>query len=115
MTTLNKGKFAENKACQFLLQQGLTLIEKNYRCRNGEIDLIMRDKDQIVFIEVRYRKNEDYGTAIDTINQSKVKKLVTTANHYLTTHQLDTPARFDIIGFDASLTPNWICDAFNAY
>lgn len=115
MKTLNKGQFAESKACQYLQQQGLTLIEKNYRCRNGEIDLVMQDKDQLVFVEVRYRKNEDYGTAIDSIDQNKVKKLVTTARHYLTRHQLDVPARFDIVGFDASLKPKWISDAFSAY
>ena len=67
MSTLSKGQFAEQKACQFLQQKGLTLIEKNYRCRNGEIDLIMLDKDQLVFVEVRFRKNEDYGTAIDSV------------------------------------------------
>lgn len=115
MITLSKGQFAEHKACQYLQQQGLTLIEKNYRCRNGEIDLVMQDKDQLVFVEVRYRKNEDYGTAIDTVDQNKVKKLILTAHHYLTRHQLDVPTRFDVVGFDALLNPKWISDAFSAY
>ena len=115
MKTLHKGQFAERKACQYLQQQGLTLIEKNYRCRNGEIDLIMQDKDHLVFVEVRYRKNENYGTAIDTVDRNKVKKIVSTAQHYLISHQLDVPARFDIVGFDTSLNPKWISDAFSAY
>ena len=115
MSTLSKGQFAEQKACLFLQQKSLTLIEKNYRCRNGEIDLIMLDKDQLVFVEVRFRKNEDYGTAIDSVDKHKVKKIISTAHHYLSKHQLDTTTRFDVVGFDASLRPEWISDAFNAY
>ena len=115
MKTLRKGQFAERKACQYLQQQGLRLIEKNYRCRNGEIDLVMQDKEQIVFVEVRYRKNKDYGTAVDSIDQNKVKKLILTAQHYLNINKLDVPARFDVVGFDTSLNPKWIRDAFSAY
>ncbi len=115
MNTINKGNIAENKACQYLENQGLKLIKKNYRCRSGEIDLIMQDKDELVFVEVRYRKNNTYGTAIDTVDSSKIKKLINTANHYIIKHQLDTPARFDIVGFDSSFSPKWISNAFNAY
>lgn len=115
MTKHSKGQFAERKACQYLQHQGLTLIEKNYRCHNGEIDLIMRDKEQLVFVEVRYRKNEHYGTAIDSVDHNKVKKLILTARHYLVSRQLDVPARFDVVGFDTSFKPKWISDAFSSY
>ena len=114
MITQRKGQLAENKACKYLEKQGLTLVERNYRCHNGEIDLIMQDKNQIVFVEVRYRKNDAYGTAIDTVDRHKMKKLVSTANFYLTCNQLDAPARFDIVGFDASFNPKWISNAFDA-
>lgn len=115
MKTILKGQLAEKKACKFLQQQGLTLIEKNYRCRNGEIDLIMQDKDQLVFVEVRYRKCEGFGTAIETVDQNKINKLISTAQHYISSNQLDIPSRFDVVGFDASLKPNWISNAFSAY
>ena len=115
MKTIFKGQLAEDKACKFLQQQGLSLIEKYYRCRNGEIDLIMQDKEQLVFVEVRYRECENFGTAIETVDQNKIKKLISTAQHYLTYNKLNTPARFDVIGFDASLKPNWISNAFSAF
>ena len=113
MNTVSKGNLAENKACQFLLKQGLTLVEKNYRCRNGEIDLIMQDKEELVFVEVRYRKNDSHGTAIDTVDRTKMKKLIAAASHYITRHHLNMPARFDVVGYDASFQPNWISNAFN--
>lgn len=113
MSTLQSGQVFEDKACAFLKKQGLKLVEKNYRCRNGEIDLIMQDKNHLVFVEVRYRKNNEYGSAVETVDKSKIKKLVTTAQHYLLQNKLDIPTRFDVIGFDASLKPNWISNAFN--
>ena len=113
MSSLRNGQAAEDKACVYLKKQGLKLIKKNYRCRNGEIDLIMQDKTHLVFVEVRYRKNDCYGSAIETIDKNKMKKIITTARHYLSHNNLDTPTRFDVIGFDASLKPNWISNAFN--
>ena len=118
LITLNKktqGKLAENRACNYLQKQGLKTIEKNYFCRNGEIDLIMQDKHELVFVEVRYRKKNDYGSALESIDQHKIKKLITTANHYISKHQIDQAMRFDVIGFDASLKPNWIKNAFSAF
>lgn len=113
MSTLETGQAAEDKACEYLKKHGLKLIEKNYRCRNGEIDLIMQDKNHLVFVEVRYRNNDNFGSAIESIDKYKIKKIVATAQHYLTYNKLDIPARFDVIGFDASLKPNWISNAFN--
>ena len=115
MNTSGKGNIAENKARRYLEEQGLKFVEKNYRCRGGEIDLIMQDKKELVFVEVRYRKNDTHGTAIDSVNRSKMKKLIATASHYIAKHQLNTPTRFDVVGFDASFHPNWISNAFNAY
>jgi len=113
--TIQQGKLAEDQACQYLQKQGLKLIEKNYRCRSGEIDLIMLDQKTLVFVEVRYRAKNDYGSALDSVDQSKIQKLISTANHYVSKHQPDRPMRFDVIGFDASLKPNWIENAFSAF
>ncbi len=106
MKTLSIGHDSENMAYNYLQEHGLKLAEKNYRCRSGKIDLIMQDKDQLVFVEVRYRKCENFGTAIETVDQKKIKKLISTAHHYLARNKLDVPARFDVVGFDASLKPN---------
>ena len=99
----------------FLQTKGLKLITKNYRCRTGEIDLVMQDKKELVFIEVRYRATSDYGSALDSVDQYKIKKLISAANHYISTHQTDLPIRFDVIGFDSSLKPNWVTSAFSAF
>ncbi len=115
MKSSQQGQVAENEACSFLQKQGLTLIEKNYRCRTGEIDLIMQDKEALVFVEVRYRANNDYGSALDSVDQHKIQKLISAATHYVSKHQSDLPMRFDVVGFDASLKPNWVTNAFPAF
>ncbi|MGH1537296.1 MAG: YraN family protein [Gammaproteobacteria bacterium] len=115
MKTTTQGKIAEDKACQFLQKKGLKLVEKNYRCRTGEIDLVMQDKEDLVFVEVRYRASSDYGSALESVDQQKIQKLISAANHYISTHQTDLPIRFDVIGFDASLKPNWISNAFTGF
>ena len=115
MKTTHQGQIAEDKACQFLENKGLTLVEKNYRCRTGEIDLIMQDKKELVFVEVRYRAKNDYGSALDSVDQYKIQKIISAANHYVSIHQPDLPMRFDVIGFDATLKPNWVSNAFPAF
>ncbi len=115
MKTIVQGKIAENEACNFLQKQGLKLIEKNYYCRSGEIDLIMQDKQELVFVEVRYRAKNEYGSALDSVDQHKIQKIISAATHYLSNHQTDLPVRFDVIGFDASFKPNWIKNAFSAF
>jgi len=111
------GTAAESQACNYLQQHGLQLIERNYRCRQGEIDLIMHDDNCTVFVEVRYRRNSNFGSAAESVDQRKQKKIITTASHYLQQHSELTqqPARFDVV----SMSPqgnetkiDWIRDAF---
>jgi len=113
--TSQQGQIAENEACKFLQQHGLKLVEKNYRCRTGEIDLIMQDKEELVFVEVRYRAKSDYGSALDSVDQNKIQKVISAASHYVSKHQPDLPMRFDVIGFDASYKPKWVTNAFSAF
>lgn len=115
MKTSQQGQIAENEACKFLQQHGLKLVEKNYRCRTGEIDLIMQDKEELVFVEVRYRAKSDYGSALDSVDQNKIQKVISAASHYVSKHQPDLPMRFDVIGFDASYKPKWVTNAFSAF
>lgn len=109
------GYAAENQARQFLSQQGLTWITSNYRCRWGEIDLIMKDKDTIVFIEVRSRVSNEYGGAVESITMQKKKKIIKTASHYLVAKNLWDKCftRFDVISLQGELNAmEWIKNAF---
>jgi len=109
----SQGTLAEKQALSYLQEQGLRLICQNYYCRFGEIDLIMSDQDTLVFIEVRYRKNSDFGGAFASINSGKQRKIITTAKHYLTTLDNEPFCRFDAVAIDSkSTTPAWIKDAF---
>ncbi|MDX1836243.1 YraN family protein [Legionella taurinensis] len=109
------GDKAELLACNYLKQQGLTLLFSNYRCRFGEIDLIMRDGNYLVFVEVRARKSSAFGGALASITASKQKRLIQTALHYQLTQnqQNQHPLRFDVVCLQG--TPcqlEWIKNAF---
>lgn len=113
-----KGKAAELTACEFLQTQGFSLLMQNYRCYFGEIDLIMQDQDDIVFIEVRSRRRTDYGNALESINQTKKAKLIKAATHFLqSTNQLyKINSRFDIIAIHpihGKMQLEWIKNAFS--
>jgi putative endonuclease len=118
LNTRTKGYQAEEYACLYLQKQGLQLVTKNYHCHYGEVDLIMRDGDEYVFVEVRSKQNNFYGDAAESITPSKQKKIIATAINYLQKQRLlDTVnTRFDIIGIHFS-TPGyieWLKDAFSA-
>ena len=109
------GKSAEKLACQHLEKQGFILVESNYSCRRGEIDLIMRDKDSLVFVEVRYRQSNTFGSAAESVDIRKQKRLILAARHYLQQTQTPLATRFDVIaisGHEANISINWIKNAF---
>jgi putative endonuclease len=117
---LLKGRNAENRAKRFLETKGLAFVEANYHCRSGEIDLIMREQSTVVFVEVRYRKNEDFGGALESIDFAKQRKLRATAEHYLQRHRIgdEQPCRFDVVlitgdsdGRQVDSRIDWIRDA----
>ena len=91
-------------------------MRRNYDCRVGEIDIIMRDKDYLVFVEVRHRKRGDFGGALESIDRFKQRKLRRAAEHYLvTTKSSDCPCRFDILCVNGNLrspTFEWLVNAF---
>jgi putative endonuclease len=107
------GEMAEQVAAEFLSGRGLKLIERNYRCRFGEIDLIMRHGPTLVFVEVRYRRNDSFGGAAESITPAKREKLLRTARHYLASRPEFPDCRFDavLLGGDAK-EPRWIENAF---
>jgi putative endonuclease len=109
---LIRGKHAEDQALDFLFKQGLTLVCRNYRCKQGELDLVMRDKQALVIIEVRYRKSDIYGSALESITTSKQARIIAATHHYLATQKADCPLRFDVIAISGKDEINWIKNAF---
>lgn len=92
------GRAAEEYARRYLERAGLELIERNYRCRGGEIDLVMRDGGSLVFVEVRMRNDHRFGDAVESVDRRKQQRLVVAARHYLAYHRLgDRPCRFDLV------------------
>lgn len=117
--TQTSGKEAEDLAYQYLHKQGLRLLERNFNSRYGEIDLVMRDKDTTVFVEVRYRKHADFVDPLTSVDHRKQSKLIRTAQHYLQRQKnfAVSPARFDVIaitGEGAQPAIQWIKNAFDA-
>ena len=109
------GLAAELKAKAHLITQGLVWIESNYRCRWGEIDLIMRDKNYLVFIEVRARQSSLFGGASASVTYHKQQKLIKTASFYSVAKKIvdKYPMRFDVLSMDGSgLQIEWLKNAF---
>lgn len=112
------GQQAELLACQFLQQHKLKLIVKNYHCRRGEIDLIMQDQNTLVFVEVRYRKNDRFGSALESVDHKKQTKIIITAEHYLLQNmQSFSGYRFDVVAISPTAQSHeitWVKDAFHS-
>jgi putative endonuclease len=94
---MKAGAQAEQTAAQYLQRQGLRLLHSNYRCRFGEIDLILKDRDTLVFAEVRMRSRSDFGGAAASIDARKQNKLILAAQHYLSSVSPTPPCRFDAV------------------
>lgn len=110
------GKKIEREVCDYFVKNGLEFVDANYSCKSGEIDLIMRDHGTLVFIEVRHRKQDDYGDGLESITRGKQNKIIRTAKQYLLENDLydKIPCRFDVAATDgnSSSNVNWIRDAF---
>ncbi len=109
---MKPGAQAEHVAAQYLQRHGLTLVETNYRCRFGEIDLVLRDKETLVFAEVRLRSRSDFGGAAASIDVHKQQRLALTAQHYLASLPRIPPCRFDALLLDGAGNIDWVKNAF---
>ncbi len=97
------GREAENVARTFLEQQGLIFIVQNYRCRSGEIDLIMQDTEELVFVEVKFRSKNQYGSAIEFFHANKKRKFESAVMHYMQERGFNpsvVPHRIDLVGIE---------------
>jgi putative endonuclease len=108
------GKNAEARAEALLKRSGLRLVARNFRCRGGEIDLIMRDGEHLVFVEVRLRSHPGFGGALSTVGTRKQQRLILAARQYLASSGWRGPCRFDVVGFDRNGEGTWVSDAFSA-
>jgi putative endonuclease len=109
------GSAAEDQALRLLLARGLVLMERNFRCRLGEIDLIMRDGQTLVFVEVRYRSDGHHGTAAETVSVPKRRRFAAAARRYLQQHPAAAraPCRFDVVAITGEQI-RWLKAAFEA-
>ncbi|MCX4187221.1 YraN family protein [Methylophaga sp. OBS4] len=117
MSAREQGKQVEQQVCRFLQKQGMQLITRNYHSRGGEIDLIMQDRQTLVFIEVRFRKSRTFGSALESVNKIKQSRIIHTAEHYLQRHPVSQDAcRFDVVAVSPTASGHydfqWIKDAF---
>ena len=127
------GQNAEDLALQFLQSKGMRLVERNYRCKMGEIDLIMQHKTELVFVEVRYRKHTNFGSGAESIDYRKQQKILKSAEHlhifygfaehFLQSHKkyAKQPCRIDVISITAPINTSaqqanidWIPNAIQA-
>ena len=108
----NDGVLAEEQAAQYLARHGLKILARNYRCRGGEIDLVCRDGNILVFVEVRLRTNRSFGGAAASITAAKQRRITLAANHYLAGKPLPA-CRFDAVLLDGT-NIDWIRNAFDA-
>ncbi len=109
------GAAAEALALEYLEREGLHLRARNFRIRRGEIDLIMEDRGEIVFVEVRARRRSGFGDGVESITAAKRRRLIAAAKAWLQRQRHEPPTRFDVI----AVTPEtrhveWIRDAFRA-
>lgn len=113
-----KGLHYELAALRHLQQQGLVLLARNYRCKAGELDLVMQDRAMVVFAEVRFRARLQHGTPQETVNAAKQLRLRRAAQHFLLRHPhlRNSPCRFDVLALWPDVSGNiqclWIPAAF---
>ena len=92
------GEWGEGVASRFLQDQGYRITDTNFRCRWGEVDIVARDGDELVFVEVRTRRDTEYGTPEESITTAKAQRLVATAQEYMQRHgEEDLDWRIDLV------------------
>ena len=116
-TTTGVGQAMETAACRYLERRGLKLVDRNYRTKGGEIDLIMRDRDSLVFVEVRYRASVGHGLPAESISLAKQRRLLHAARAYLARFRVQPACRFDVVSLAGAVDApkiGWIEAAFDA-
>lgn len=104
----------EKEAAKYLESRGVEILQLNYRNRSGEIDIVARHNEYLVFVEVKYRQNADKGSPLEAVDIRKQKQICKVANHYRMTHGIGefSPVRYDVIGIEQDKI-TWIPNAFS--
>jgi len=110
-----RGELAEDAALTLLKRQGLRLVTRNFRCRGGELDLVMLDRDVLVVVEVRARKHSAWGGAVESIDVRKQQRIVHATQLFVVAHpeHARRAIRFDVVIFEGEAAPHWIAAAFD--
>ncbi len=111
-----RGAAAEARAEAHLSQQGLKPVARNWRCPLGELDLVMADGETLVIVEVRSRNSSRHGSALESIDAHKRRKLMRATLAFVQAHAewQDAAIRFDVVGFEADDDGHWLKNAFDA-
>ncbi|MGR8998483.1 MAG: YraN family protein [Gammaproteobacteria bacterium] len=109
---LIRGESAEDQAHKFLINKGLKPVCRNFRCKLGELDLIMTDNQTLVIIEVRFRKTDQYGSALESVTRAKQSRIIAATHIYLSSQKTDRPVRFDVIAISGNGNVDWVQNAF---
>lgn len=102
MNSREKGREKEELACRYLEQKGYRILATNYRCRQAEIDIVAMDGDELVFVEVKYRKNTQFGGGLSAVSPKKIRNICKCARYYIYKERIhpDMSIRFDVIAVD---------------
>ncbi len=109
----DQGRHWEQVALAHLQRHGLLLVEANFSCKGGEIDLVMRDGETLVFVEVRQRAGRSAGGAAASITPAKIRRLLRAAQYYLLRFRAPPPCRFDVVAIDGELL-DWLKNAIES-
>ena len=109
---LIRGATTEEQAHNFLIEKGLLPVCRNFRCKQGELDLVMIDDKTLVIVEVRYRKTDKFGSALESITAKKQSRIIAATQYYLSQHKTTGPIRFDVIAISDNTPITWIKNAF---
>ncbi len=112
------GADTEQLACDFIASRGGRIVQRNFSCRQGEVDIIAKDGDYLCFIEVKYRKDDNFGSPEEAVSLQKQKKICNVSRFYLYTRykSFEIPIRYDVLaisGTDGILSFRWIKNAFD--
>lgn len=114
MNKRETGTERERQAAEYLAGQGMRIMERNFRCRQGEIDLIGRHQGYLVFVEVKYRRDSGRGSALEAVDYRKQCRICRTADYYRYTHRIgeNVRVRYDVVGIQGDEI-SWIQNAFS--
>lgn len=111
---IERGREGEQIAADYLIKENCRILEKNFRCRFGEIDIIAKEGQTLVVVEVKYRQDKHKGSPAEAVDWRKQRKICRTFDYYRMLHRLDeyTPVRFDVMEVYPPRNCHWIKNAF---